>query len=130
MKPTFNSPRIEINDNNMKKNNDYKVNNTEKNENMEEYKKKLFMNYLKSEIANRKNNKIFKNLKQNIKQQPIITSYSGSPKLNTKLLVKNQKYSPDINYKENNIPLCSFMDKNTPRNKMQKKKIIHLIKLF
>ena len=122
LKPTFNSPRIEINDNNMKKNNDYKVNNTEKNENMEEYKKKLFMNYLKSEIANRKNNKIFKNLKQNIKQQPIITSYSGSPKLNTKLLVKNQKYSPDINYKENNIPLCSFMDKNTPRNKMQKKK--------
>ena len=53
---------------------------------MEEYKKKLFMNYLKSEIANRKNNKIFKNLKKKKKMMK-----KKRKKKKKRKMVKNQK---------------------------------------
>ena len=94
-------------------------------ENMEEYQKKLFMNYLSSEAANRKNNKIVKinnqNINKNQNNSPI-TKYSNIlPKENSNTTTINQKTNNNSKIENNNIPENTYLNKKINKNGINKK---------
>ena len=86
-------------------------------ENMEEYQKKLFMNYLSSEIANRKNNKIVK-----INKHIIAKSQNKSPIYKNSNLIPNEKSNTImVDQKPNSNPKKIVRNYNQDNFRLDKK---------